>query len=245
MAFYEVRFGALTLRFGALRSEHGGRYHAAGILKRDDRPMSGNRVSSIVHPRLGHATVLASFAASALLAGLAAHAADFVLTSPDSRLVTSVPLKYTAKAFGCSGGNVSPALAWQGAPAGTRSFVLTLFDPDERSTPSGWWHWIVYNLPAGTDHLSEGTGAINTTSLPAGTLQGRSDLGEDAYHGPCPAEGDPPHRYVFTVYALNVEKLPVAAHSSGGMVTSVVQDHLLGKAVFIAHYGRPNAAKKP
>lgn len=166
-------------------------------------------------------------------------ASDFVLTGTDSRLVVSVPEKYTAKAFGCSGGNVSPALSWHGAPAGTRSFVLTLFDPDERSTPSGWWHWVVYDLPPATDHLSEGAGALSSKALPAGTQQGRSDLGEDAYHGPCPAAGDPPHRYVFTLYALNVAKLPVAPESSGGMVTSVVQDHLLGKAVFIAHYGRP------
>lgn len=166
-------------------------------------------------------------------------ATDFVLTSPDSRLVASVPEKYTAKAFGCSGGNVSPALSWQGAPAGTKSFVLTLFDPDERSTPSGWWHWVVYDLPPSTDHLSEGAGALGSKALPVGAQQGRSDLGEDAYHGPCPAAGDPPHRYVFTLYALDVAKLPVAAESSGGMVTSVVQDHLLGKAVFIAHYGRP------
>lgn len=171
--------------------------------------------------------------------GMPSGASDFILTSPDSRLVVSVPEKYTAKAFGCSGGNVSPALSWHGAPAGTRSFVLTLFDPDERSTPSGWWHWVVYDLPPSTDHLSEGAGALDGKSLPAGTQQGRSDLGEDAYHGPCPAAGDPPHRYVFTLYALDVAKLPVAPESSGGMVTSVVQDHLLGKAVFIAHYGRP------
>lgn len=166
-------------------------------------------------------------------------ASEFVLSSPDSRLVVSVPEKYTAKAFGCSGGNVSPALSWHGAPAGTRSFVLTLFDPDERSTPSGWWHWVVYDLPPSVDHLSEGAGASSSKALPPGTQQGRSDLGEDAYHGPCPAAGDPPHRYVFTLYALDVAKLPVARESSGGMVTSVVQDHLLGKAVFIAHYGRP------
>ncbi len=171
-------------------------------------------------------------------------ASDFVLTSSDSRLVVSVPEKYTAKAFGCSGGNTSPELSWHGAPAGTKSFVLTLFDPDERSTPSGWWHWVVYDLPPSTDHLSEGAGALNSKSLPAGTQQGRSDLGEDAYHGPCPAAGDPPHRYVFTLYALDVAKLPVAPESSGGMVTSVVQDHLLGKAVFIAHYGRPKSTNK-
>lgn len=174
----------------------------------------------------------------------ASGASDFVLTSSDSRLVVSVPEKYTAKAFGCSGGNTSPALSWHGTPAGTKSFVLTLFDPDERSTPSGWWHWVVYDLPPSTDHLSEGAGALNGKSLPGGAQQGRSDLGEDAYHGPCPAAGDPPHRYVFTLYALDVAKLPVAAESSGGMVTSVVQDHLLGKAVFIAHYGRPKSANR-
>jgi len=177
------------------------------------------------------------------IAGAAAkEPAHFVLTSPDSRLTASVPEKYTAKAFGCSGGNVSPALAWHGAPQGTQSFVLTLFDPDERSTPSGWWHWVVFDLPPSTDHLDENAGALNTRSLPAGTQQGRSDLGEDAYHGPCPAAGDPPHRYVFTLYALDVAKLPVAPESSGAMVTSVVQDHLLGKAVFTAHYGRPKSA---
>jgi Raf kinase inhibitor-like YbhB/YbcL family protein len=174
-----------------------------------------------------------------MIGAAASWASDFVLTSPDSRLAASVPAKYTAKAFGCSGGNVSPALSWHGAPSGTKSFVLTLFDPDERSTPSGWWHWVLYDLPPSTNRLSEGAGALHGKLLPAGTRQGRSDLGEDAYHGPCPAAGDPPHRYVFTLYALDVEKLPVAAESSGGMVTSVVQDHLLGKAVFIAHYGRP------
>jgi len=176
---------------------------------------------------------------------VASQASDFGLTSPESRLVASVPEKYTAKAFGCSGGNVSPALSWHGAPAGTKSFVLTLFDPDERSTPSGWWHWVLYDLPPSTDHLSEGAGALSGKALPAGAQQGRSDLGEDAYHGPCPAAGDPPHRYVFTLYALDVAKLPVTPESSGGMVTSVVQDHLLGKTVFVAHYGRPKSAKKP
>ena len=165
-------------------------------------------------------------------------ASHFVLSGADKELVKSVPLVYTANAFGCSGGNISPELHWSGAPAGTLSFVVTLFDPDERSTPSGWWHWIVYDLPPATQSLPKGAGVLKSTVLPAGALQGRSDLGENAYHGPCPAQGDPPHRYTFTIYALNVAKLPVPADSSGGMVTSTVQDHLLGKAVFVAHYGR-------
>jgi Raf kinase inhibitor-like YbhB/YbcL family protein len=169
----------------------------------------------------------------------AAPQSRFALSSADPELAVSVPLIYTAKAFGCSGGNLSPELHWSAPPAGTQSFVVTLFDRDERSTPSGWWHWVVYDLPNTTTNLPKGAGSEHGGALPAGTLQGRTDLGEDAYHGPCPAAGDPPHRYVFTIYALNVAKLPVPADSSGAMVTSVVQEHLLGKAVFVAHYGRP------
>src|SRR5580700_3238318 len=170
--------------------------------------------------------------------GKSAATSKFVLSSPDSRLAAKVPEEYTANVFGCAGGNMSPPLQWTGAPAGTLSFVVTLFDPDERSTPSGWWHWIVYDLPAATESLPKGAGVLKSALLPAGALQGRSDLGENAYHGPCPAQGDPPHRYTFTIYALNVAKLPVPADSSGGMVTSTAQEHLLGKAVFVAHYGR-------
>jgi Raf kinase inhibitor-like YbhB/YbcL family protein len=181
----------------------------------------------------------ASIAGIAAAPAMAAPKSTFVLSSSDPQLAISVPLIYTAKAFGCSGGNLSPELHWSGAPAGTQSFVVTLFDRDERSTPSGWWHWVLYNLPKNISSLPQGAGAEHSSALPAEALQGRTDLGEDAYHGPCPAKGDPPHRYVFTVYALNVAKLPVPADSSGAMVTSIVQEHLLGKAVFVAHYGRP------
>jgi Raf kinase inhibitor-like YbhB/YbcL family protein len=181
----------------------------------------------------------ASIACMAAASVMAAPKSSFVLSSSDPQLAISVPLIYTAKAFGCSGGNLSPELHWSGAPAGTMSFVVTLFDRDERSTPSGWWHWVLYNLPKNISSLPQGAGAEHSSALPAEALQGRTDLGEDAYHGPCPAKGDPPHRYVFTVYALNVAKLPVPPDSSGAMVTSIVQEHLLGKAVFVAHYGRP------
>jgi Raf kinase inhibitor-like YbhB/YbcL family protein len=163
---------------------------------------------------------------------------NFVLSSPDAQLAAKVPEVYTANGFGCTGGNVSPPLQWTGAPAGTKSFVVTLFDPDEHSTPSGWWHWVVYNLPATVDKLPKGAGSEHSSILPTGTVQGRTDLGNDAYHGPCPDKGDRPHRYTFTVYALSVEKLDVPADSSGAMVVSTAKDSLLGKAVFIAHYGR-------
>jgi Raf kinase inhibitor-like YbhB/YbcL family protein len=168
----------------------------------------------------------------------AAPPSKLVLSSPDKQLAVKVPEIYTANVFGCSGGNLSPALEWSGAPAGTKSFVVTLFDPDEHSTPSGWWHWVVYDLPATTTSLPKGAGAEHSTALPAGAMQGRTDLGNDAYHGPCPDKGDPPHRYTFSVYALDVAKLGVPADSSGAMVVSTAQEHVIGKAVFVAHYGR-------
>jgi Raf kinase inhibitor-like YbhB/YbcL family protein len=162
----------------------------------------------------------------------------FVLSSPDPQMAVKVPETYTANNYGCSGGNASPPLQWTGAPAGTKSFVVTLFDPDERGDPSGWWHWIVYDLPASADKLPKGAGAEHSSALPPGTKQGRTDEGKDAYLGPCPDKGERPHRYTFTIYALSVEKLDVPADSSGAMVVSTANDHLLGKAVFIAHYGR-------
>jgi Raf kinase inhibitor-like YbhB/YbcL family protein len=162
----------------------------------------------------------------------------FVLSSPDTQLAAKIPEAYVANLFGCTGGNMSPPLQWTGAPAGTKSFVVTLFDPDEKGDPSGWWHWIVYDLPASADKLPKGAGTEHRSVLPSGTMQGRTDLGTDAYHGPCPDKGEAPHRYTFTIYALSVDKLDVPVDSSGAMVVSTAQDHLLGKAVFIAHYGR-------
>jgi Raf kinase inhibitor-like YbhB/YbcL family protein len=162
----------------------------------------------------------------------------FVLSSPDARLAAKVPEEYTANVFGCTGGNLSPALQWSGAPAGTKSFVVTVFDPDVPETGSGWWHWVVYDLPANVNSLPKGAGAEHSSVLPAGTQQGRTDLGNDAYHGPCPDKGQPPHHYRFTIYALSVEKLDVPPEASGAMVTSTAKESVLGKAVFVARYGR-------
>jgi Raf kinase inhibitor-like YbhB/YbcL family protein len=199
--------------------------------------MVENRVLGISTPLF---LILASVMLTAFAGAQTKPAAHtkFVLSSPDTRLAAKVPEEYTANVFGCTGGNSSPELHWTGAPAGTKSFVLTLFDPDEHGDPSGWWHWVVYDIPANVDKLVKGAGVEHSTALPSGTMQGRTDLGNDAYHGPCPDKGEPPHRYTFTIYALSVEKLDVPPDSSGAMVVSTAKDHLLGKAVFIAHYGR-------
>lgn len=139
--------------------------------------------------------------------------------------------------FGCHGGNRSPQLAWSGAPAGTRSFVVTAYDPDA-PTGSGWWHWVVYDLPAAATALPAGAGDASGTRLPDGALQGRNDFGSHAYGGACPPAGDAPHRYVFTVYALRTPKLDVPADASPAMIGFVVHGAMLDKASLTVRYGR-------
>ena len=138
--------------------------------------------------------------------------------------------------FGCSGKNISPPLAWSGAPAGTKSFALTVYDPDA-PTGSGWWHWVVYDIPSSVTELPQGAGDMGG-QLPAGAVQGRTDFGAPGYGGPCPPAGDKPHRYVFTVYALKTEKLDVPAGSSAAMVGFMINAKKLASASITARYGR-------
>jgi len=137
--------------------------------------------------------------------------------------------------FGCTGGNVSPQLAWSGAPPGTKSFVVTVYDPDA-PTGSGFWHWVIMNLPPTTTELP--TGASRTAKLPKGAVEIRTDFGTPGYGGPCPPAGDKPHRYVFTVYALKVDKLDVDAQATAAMVGFMTHANSLGSATFTARYGR-------
>jgi Raf kinase inhibitor-like YbhB/YbcL family protein len=137
--------------------------------------------------------------------------------------------------FGCSGKNISPPLAWSGAPSATRSFALTMFDPD--APGAGWWHWVVYDIPASTPELPQSAGDPGG-KLPAGAVQGRTDFGISAYGGPCPPVGNKPHRYIFTIYALKVAKLDVPAGAHGAQVGSVINANKLASASFTALYGR-------
>lgn len=138
--------------------------------------------------------------------------------------------------FGCSGGNVSPQLSWHDAPAGTKSFVLTMFDPDA-PTGSGFWHWVVVNIPSSVGELPNGA-SKNAAKLPADALETRTDLGAPGYGGPCPPAGDKPHHYIFTLHALKVEKLDVDAQTSAALVGFSVHMQEIGKATLTARYGR-------
>ena len=135
-----------------------------------------------------------------------AYADAFTLTSPNIKSGDFLTEEQVFNGFGCSGKNQSPALKWSGSPKGTKSFAITVYDPDA-PTGSGWWHWVVYNIPANVSEIAAGAGDQAGKLLPPGTIQGRTDYGTHAFGGACPPQGDKPHRYIFTIYALKIEKI--------------------------------------
>jgi Raf kinase inhibitor-like YbhB/YbcL family protein len=165
-------------------------------------------------------------------------ASAFELTSPDVKANGSIDNKHVFKGFGCEGGNLSPALSWKDAPAGTKSFALMVHDPDAPTGGAGWWHWVVYNLPAGTTSLSQGAGAADGKAMPAGTVQQKTDFGAPGWGGPCPPAGDKPHHYNFTLYALKVEKLEVPPDATASLIGFVVNANALAHAKLTGMYGR-------
>jgi Raf kinase inhibitor-like YbhB/YbcL family protein len=170
------------------------------------------------------------------LAAPAAAAGMFKLQSADVKPGAMLGEEQVFNGFGCSGGNVSPQLSWENAPAGTKSFAVTVYDPDA-PTGSGWWHWIVYDIPAGTKELAKGAGSGNA-ALPEGAQQGRTDFGQPGFGGACPPPGGKPHRYIFTVYALKVDKLDVPKDASPAMIGFSTRANALASATFTAMYGR-------
>ncbi len=160
----------------------------------------------------------------------------FVLTSPDVAEQQMLARTFVHSAMGAGGDNVSPALSWSGAPEGTKSLALTMYDPDA-PTGSGWWHWVVYDLPAACTGLPRGAGNPGG-ALPTGALQGRTDFGSKEYGGAAPPPGHGPHRYVFTLHALNVDRLDVPADASAAYVGFMIHFAKLGEAKLTATYQR-------
>jgi len=160
----------------------------------------------------------------------------FTLSSPDIAEGKTIAAAQVFNQFGCTGGNISPALSWSNAPAGTQSFALLMHDPDA-PTGSGWWHWVVYDIPASVTSLPAGAGDPKKSLLPAGAVQGRTDYGSVGYGGPCPPPGKP-HRYYLRLYALKVAKLDVPADASPALIGFNVNAAALGKAELMGLYGR-------
>jgi Raf kinase inhibitor-like YbhB/YbcL family protein len=168
-----------------------------------------------------------------------APAFGFSLTSPDLRPGDPVPEQHLYGGFGCDGANVSPGLEWTNPPEGTRSFALLVHDPDAPSGGAGWWHWVLHDLPADTTSLPQGSGAGDGRSLPPGTVQRRNDFGERGWGGPCPVAGSRPHRYVFSLHALKVERLDVPNDASAAMVGYQVNAQSIARAVMTVRHARP------
>ena len=163
-------------------------------------------------------------------------AAGFTLTSTDISAGGQIAEQQVFNGFGCKGGNVSPALSWSNPPAGAKSFALLMHDPDA-PTGSGWWHWVVYNIPAGLKSLPAGAGDPQKNLLPAGAVQGRTDFGTSGYGGPCPPPGKP-HHYYLRLYALKVARLDVPADATAAYIGFTVRSQSLAKAELMGVYGR-------
>ena len=159
----------------------------------------------------------------------------FTLSSKDLGGEATVNEEFNG--FGCTGENQSPQLSWKNAPEGTKSFAVTMYDPDA-PTGSGWWHWVVFDIPSNTNELVSGAGNIKLNLTPEGTVQSITDYGANGYGGPCPPEGHGLHQYIITVYALKTDKLGLNESTNPAVVGYYLWNNTLAKASIVTYYQR-------
>jgi Raf kinase inhibitor-like YbhB/YbcL family protein len=139
--------------------------------------------------------------------------------------------------FGGNGDNISPQLSWKNAPEGTKSFAITMYDPDA-PTGSGWWHWLVFDIPSSMNELVATAGNIELNLAPKGAIQSITDYGIKGYGGPCPPEGHGLHQYIITVYALKTDKLGLDENTNAAIVGYYLWNNTLAKASIVSYYKR-------
>jgi Raf kinase inhibitor-like YbhB/YbcL family protein len=158
---------------------------------------------------------------------------SFTLTSDDVRNGERLPDAHAAPPHA----NVSPHLHWEGFPPQTRSFLVNVFDPDAPG-PSGWWHWVVVDLPVTTTTLARGAGSPDAAGLPLGAFHLRGDDGVAGYVGAAPPPGDREHRYFFAVHALDIEHATIGPETMPGAAACNATFHTIARAHLVATYRR-------
>ena len=161
--------------------------------------------------------------------------AGFTLSS--STLSGNASIKEEFAGFGCVGKNVSPQLSWENAPEGTKSFAVTMYDPDA-PTGSGWWHWVVFDIPSSVTELVEGAGDIEKSLAPEKAIQSITNYGAPGYGGPCPPENHGIHQYIITVHALKTDSLGLDANTNPATVGYYIWNNTIAKASIVTYYER-------
>lgn len=138
--------------------------------------------------------------------------------------------------MGCTGENRSPQLAWSDVPENAKSFAVVMHDPDA-PTSGGFYHWVMFNIPGDRRELAEGDGGKHLGQMLSGVTLGHTDFGSNEYGGPCPPPG-PPHHYHLTVYALDVDELPLDKSTTGAKLEFMASQHTLAKAEIVGLYAR-------
>ena len=156
---------------------------------------------------------------------------NFTLSSSD--LQGQLTSKQVFNGFGCTGENISPELSWKDAPKGTKSFAITVYDPDA-PTGSGWWHWLAFDISKDKFILPSGFGNSESKDV----IQSMTDFGKTGFGGACPPKGDKAHRYIFTVHALDIETIGLDKNANPALVGYYINAHSLAKSSLISYYGR-------